>query len=719
MKTDSKSKVVVAIAILTILVGSNVVAGQQSDEAAVALQRAIRAELVDGDLTAAIGMYEEIVSRYAAERAVVAQALLRLGDSYEKLGDAQALVAYGRVLSDYSDQPDAVAEARSRLASLQSGDEADRSPGILTRQVWSRGSFTGNVAVASPSPDGRYVAFLKYPDLAVYDTETGRERLLTKVPTWVDDGYVENMAWSRDGARIAYSLWTDNFAHAELHVLRADGSDDHILVVTDESALVMPMAWSRDGDFIVALLTGPDAYRIGTVSTTDGTVEILKTLGTHNLFPLSLSPDDKYIVYDYPQGDDVDTHDVFILATDGSSEERLVSHAADDDRPFWTPDGGRVVFLSDRSGRRSLYAVEVRDGRPAGDPELVRHDVGPIVTQGFSRSGALYYTLNINFTDVHVAELDLNGTGTLSEPSPLTERFEGTNSLPSWSPDGRRVAFFSRRGPGQGNYAVVKSMDTGEEQDFAVPSGGGPNGGSPEWSADGRHLRIGGRVRLDLETGEVATEAFSRDEVVRGAGLRYFATAAQEEALRAANIRILRRAQARRLLAGGDLPLRPGEELMWVGNGGASRVLPGGEVEEIGPRGHVHAWALSPDGTQVAWAVSSDTILSSNRLLIMPVKGGEIRELTQLPRTSEAGDKVYEIRRVQWTPDSQRLLYEVDTDREPELWQVPAAGGAPKRLDLPLEAMRVRFHPNGRSVVFWTETIAKEIWLMEGFPWQQ
>ena len=106
MKTASKSRALVAMAILAMLVGGNVAAGQQSDEAAVALQRAIRVELVDGDLTTAIGMYEDIVSRYATDRVVAAQALLRLGDSHKKLGDDLASVAYERVLSEYGDQAD-------------------------------------------------------------------------------------------------------------------------------------------------------------------------------------------------------------------------------------------------------------------------------------------------------------------------------------------------------------------------------------------------------------------------------------------------------------------------------------------------------------------------------------------------------------------------------------------------------------------------------------
>ena len=170
-----------------------------------------------------------------------------------------------------------------------------------------------------------------------------------------------------------------------------------------------------------------------------------------------------------------------------------------------------------------------------------------------------------------------------------------------------------------------------------------------------------------------------------------------------------------------DEPLRPDEKLMWVDNG-VGRLLPDGEVEKIGPTGHTHTWALSPDGTQLAWAIAQDSIQQSNRLLIMPVTGGSFRELTRLPRPPELGDQAPEIVTMQWAPDGKGLLYDVrwptDTDQEPELWQVLAEGRAPERLDGSLQLDRLRFHPDGRRITFWTQEERREVWLMEGFPWE-
>jgi Tol biopolymer transport system component len=111
----------------------------------------------------------------------------------------------------------------------------------------------------------------------------------------------------------------------------------------------------------------------------------------------------------------------------------------------------------------------------------------------------------------------------------------------------------------------------------------------------------------------------------------------------------------------------------------------------------------------------------------MPIVGGEIRDLTRLTQPSEVGVGPREIVSMKWTPDGKTLLYQVewpDRDGEPELWQVRVEGGAPARLDLPLLVQnrmvpsRLSFHPDGRTIAFWTERGRSEVWLMEGFPWQ-
>src|SRR5215469_143671 len=88
---------------------------QSRDDAGRLLKAAHNTELVDRDLNGAIKQYSAIVSKYKSDRAVVATALVRLAECYQKMGDAESRKIFEQIVRDYADQMDAVAEAKARL----------------------------------------------------------------------------------------------------------------------------------------------------------------------------------------------------------------------------------------------------------------------------------------------------------------------------------------------------------------------------------------------------------------------------------------------------------------------------------------------------------------------------------------------------------------------------------------------------------------------------
>jgi Tol biopolymer transport system component len=85
-------------------------------------------------------------------------------------------------------------------------------------------------------------------------------------------------------------------------------------------------------------------------------------------------------VYDFPPKEDSPDRDIFVLATNGSRETPLVEHPGNDFVLGWAPDGKRILFASDRTGVLSAWVIAVADGRPQGAPELVKSDIGRIVS---------------------------------------------------------------------------------------------------------------------------------------------------------------------------------------------------------------------------------------------------------------------------------------------------------------------------------------------------
>jgi len=134
----------------------------------------------------------------------------------------------------------------------------------------------------------------------------------------------------------------------------------------------------------------------------------------------------------------------------------------------WTRDGSALVFSSDHAGDAALYAVDVRSGQitalgisPAVEPTLAREaDVGAyrVPEQRFQ-----------------LALLDAAGTASLPAPSTTSDR-EGT-----LSPDGRRIAFVSRR---TGRDEIwIHDLEHGDAYALTALPQGVPR--LPEWRADG------------------------------------------------------------------------------------------------------------------------------------------------------------------------------------------------------------------------------------------
>lgn len=730
--------------------------GQQTPEEL--LQSALYKQQIEGDLGGAIEILRALVNDFPEHRAVAARALVQLGLAHETLGSAEAERAYQRVVSDYPEQQAAVGEARARLAALAPAlPEAERE-GPVARRRWVSPNFVTPGAV---SPDGRFIAFVDWEGikdaglppgtgaLVVHDIRTGNNQVIARSSS---DTYILSAIWTSAPRRLAYSIWDDSWDHQNLHVVKPDGTDDRVITANQQHKEIVPGAWSAGGDFIVTFIVGwDDVRRIGVISVDDGSVRILKTLqGQVRVDALSLSPDDRYVAYAYPDASG-DQGEVFVLAVDGSGEERVAPNAARDSRPYWTPDGGRIVFLSDRSGRTGLWAVEVVDGRAASEPELIRPDVGPIAPLGFTEDGALSYLHRVFETDIHIARIDWE-QGSFVDDGVLSGRFVGTNSRATWSPDGSRIAYLSQRaGSGMrgASYLVVKSLQDGTERDIELTMQL-TNESRPEWSTDGRYVLLNGNhveqtgsipvrrqraaYRIDIESGDVQREPYIRDYAgyFKTSSAR-FASGRQSEHLRSMGIRIMGQ-RDHRSYRSGDEPLRSGENLLFVRNVVAwVRSLhcddvprpPRGEcgfdmmLETVADPGYMGGWELSPDATMLAYAKAPDFSSSPDVLWVWPLSGGEPR---QVARVGE-GEAIHAVR---WTPDGRHLLFATQEAQGEHAFKrivrVALNGGPPEPMELPIDGIQLgelTFEPNGTRVAYPVSSGRDEVWTLSGFPWDR
>ena len=659
---------------------------QKADQAEVQLKAAINKEVVEGNLRAAIDLYRRIAQ--TGNRPVAARALVRMGQCYEKLGEAsarEARKAYEQVVREYGDQAALAAEARARLAALGQPAPTGRQA-LSVRRVWAGPDAD---AGASPSADGRYLAAIdrRTGHVVMRDLATGEMRRVTKVAdvALLGPGSGCCAIFSPDEKQIVYSTVGPKRDVSDLRVVSVDGGDARtVLPSPGDGSIVIPRAWTPDGKHVLVFAfrpsEGPD-FHVGLVSVADGSLRVLMSAGPDHA---SISPDGRYLAFDRLDRDS--QRDIFLLDLQDGREVPLVQHPADDHAPIWQPDGKGIVFASDRTGSLGLWAMHVDDGKPIGPPRLVKSDIGSgIAPMGFSRSGALFYAITAEVRDIYVAKLDLAAWRVLEPPAPISQRMVGSSGSPRWSPDGKYLAYVSRRGAAMTGPATITihSLDSDHQRDISVAS----TIYSLGWFPDGSALAVLGRderqepaiLRVDVKSGSVTTLVRSGERVPAGQ-----ATVTPD---------------GKSLVYLDWKPALPRPVIV--------RDLQTGQEREIMPSS-IGA-AVSPDGRLVA-ATVLDWASRSQAVVVVPIAGGEPREVWRSHGLGAIGGQPA------WSPDGQRILFACRLQEARTFCSVSSAGGEPQGIPLPIENIYdFSIHPDGSRVAFAGGPSETEIWVIENF----
>ncbi len=683
--------------------------------ASTLLQEGIFIEETVGDLDAAIEIYERIAASAEKDRTYAALAQYRLGMCYLKKGLKQdAAVAFRKLIDQFPQQTQRVAQAKVQLAAL-----GQPSSAMVTRQVWSPAlDMMGTV-----SPDGRYFSYVNWTkgNLAVHDFRTGENRDLTDEGTWeTPNRFCDVSIWSPDSQQIAY-YWIDRGTEGEqLRIVGIDGSKPRVLTSSNVDlgagtdgapATPWPREWSADGKYILALVAEKNEKlerghedHIVLVTVADGSVRYLKSLGEEHskrhTKNMSLSPDGRYVAYELQEKHGSDKNDIYLLATDGSGESVLVEHPANDWAPYWTPDGNGIVFVSDRSGSTGLWMLNVEDGKPMGTPTQIKETSDRFYPKGFASNGSFYYGVGKPDSDIYVAALDFETGRMLAPPTKTALRFEGTNLAPTWSPDGKYLAYASRRSSQESYTLVIKSVETGQERDLSPKSlvmGAAQAYGRPRWSPDGRSILVVGRAKdapsrnyglylVDVQTGDFTTlvqDGPEKDPSTAGPRYHVFSNDGKQiNYVRGQSIMTF------------DLKTRQESELY--------------KAET-----NIYMLACSPDGRQLAFCESSEAVFP-NVVMTIPASGGEPRELLRVPEGKTFPWGVG----ISWTPDGRHVIVGRPNvpDKPDELWIVPATGGEPRKLNLGFKVRKLSLHPDGRRIAFGQrDADGGDIWVMENF----
>jgi eukaryotic-like serine/threonine-protein kinase len=346
------------------------------------------------------------------------------------------------------------------------------------------------------SPDGKLVAFTwTGPDYG--PAKICVKQLDASEPLVLSHGDTAHgsPAWSPDGRRIAFLRQGEQ--GSDLVIAPALGGPERQVGQHFRSSLNGGLCWLPIANRLIFSAAGIDSTVSSLISVVLDTGQPVKITeaprGSNDLFP-ALSPDGRFLAFVRTAGIvEAPSQIQYLRLDDKQQPERVATTLTGALQGVggiaWAPDGRSLVVSALRRGSSHLFRVHF----PSGKTE----PMAGISAAGYS-GGRLSISSTAHNMAVAVSELDTDiwriagPAWPNSLPRPEPQRFIASTRddvAPDYSPDGKRIAFESRRTGSQ----EIWSVDAEGHDAVQITSFAGPPVGSPSWSPDGSRIAFDSR----------------------------------------------------------------------------------------------------------------------------------------------------------------------------------------------------------------------------------
>ena len=442
------------------------------------------------------------------------------------------------------------------------------------------------------SPDGTRIAFFRNGAIVVVPARGGKPRVAGRVT----DGADTQFSWSPDGTRIAFF---DFDANDTLVVVRVGARMLVKRFATHGGGGDKP-AWSPDGKRIAFIRDRGNTGDLSAIDLANGHVSVLfrGLVGAG----LAWSPDGRTIAYD--------NGTTIFLADLARHTHRALGPG---NTASWSPDGTKIAVIP---GLDNVDVIDVHTGRSV-------HISGSFETNLRQTEDAPTWTPDSRWLavpirdDVYLVRADGRARRAVTHHGRATLLL----TVPSLSPDGRRIAYVTVRNVGQGDDLYSIRPDGSGLQSLTRHS----FADQPVWSPDRSRIAF---VRM--------TSGLTGDVLVMGADGRGAHVVA-------AGLQPAWTPDGRRLAYARD-----GDIYTVDADGGPEQLLVGGPTLDSDP-----AW--SRDGTRIAFARRAATGAPTDVWTAAADGSGAV----QLTRIGDAHDSCNAVEGFSpaWSPDGTEIAY--------------------------------------------------------------
>ena len=340
------------------------------------------------------------------------------------------------------------------------------------------------------SPDGKYVSYSHQGNIYLYPVDGGDSIQITdgsardSEPIWSPDGkmlfFLSPRAFGPEADFCGVSI-VDGKAAGNIEIIKPDFGDGVGLISLSETGRLL-FRRSHDAMYIYSTSVDPQ--------TGQPTGEPVKLASG---WVSMLSPDGKRIAYISPE------KILHVMSADGSNDQEIIRVSPYWGTHTWAPDNEHIYVaeINPETGA-GIYSISV--STKERQPVFLDRDMIGHVTCSPDGKRLAFLKLLASSEKSEIFTVNIDGTNL----EQLTSDEDASVLYPAWSPDGKYIAFESKRLGEDMRALRVVSVDDGTTRDVFRGETPKDRFYAASWSPDGSKIAWSTRSECEIRIGQVS-----------------------------------------------------------------------------------------------------------------------------------------------------------------------------------------------------------------------